>query len=110
LEGYHIALDVLPKVVWLGLSMPSRQHLLFQEETKHLSCLAATCTIQQGFLEVAVELLDLCRSVLWQQASLLRAEMEKLKQIEPELADQLERVGRKFDINTFAGSLLHHEG
>jgi hypothetical protein len=47
---------------------------------------------------------------LWQQASLLRAEMEKLKQIEPELADQLERVGRKLDTNTFAGSLLHHEG
>jgi hypothetical protein len=31
LEGYHTALELLPKVAWLGLNTSSRQHWLLQE-------------------------------------------------------------------------------
>jgi len=69
LVGYHMALEILPKVAWLGLSTASRQNPLFQGNSEHLSCLAATCAIQLGHLEEAVEVFDLGRSVFWQQAS-----------------------------------------
>jgi hypothetical protein len=109
LDGYRKALEILPQVIWLGLNTTSRQTSLFLEESEHLSCLAATCAIQQGHLEEAVELLDLGRSIFWQQASSLRVGLEKLKQMEPELANELERVGRKLDADNFPGSLLHTE-
>ena len=47
----------------LSLTVTSCQTSLFQEDSHHLSCLAATRAIQQGRLEEAVELLDLGRSV-----------------------------------------------
>ena len=71
LEGYRTALKLLPKVAWLGLNTSSRQNWLLQELPENLGCLAATCAIQVGHLEEAVELLDLSHSVFWQQASLL---------------------------------------
>jgi tetratricopeptide (TPR) repeat protein len=106
LDGYRTALEILPKVAWLGLSTSSLRTSLSQVDAEHLSCLAAACAIQQGRLEEAVELLDVGRSVFWQQASSLRVELEKLKEMEPELADQLERVGQKLDAGNFSGSLL----
>jgi len=71
-----------------------------------LSCLAATCAIQQGHVEEAV---DLGRSMFWQQASSLRTDMEELKKVEPELADQFEVVGQKLNAGNSSGLLLHNE-
>jgi tetratricopeptide (TPR) repeat protein len=109
LDGYRTALEMLPKVAWLGLSATSRQDSLSQDESEHLGCLAATCAIRQGRFDEAVELLDLGRSVFWQQASSLRVELAELKEIDPELADELERVGQKLDVSNFSGWLLHTE-
>lgn len=109
LDGYRTALKMLPKVAWLGLSTASRQNSLSQDDSEHLSCLAATCAIRQGRLEEAVELLDLGRSVFWQQASSLRVELEELKAMDPELADELERVGQKLDGGNFSEWLLRAE-
>jgi hypothetical protein len=92
LDGYRTALEILPKVAWLGLSTASLQNSLSREDSEHLSCLAITCAIQQGHLDEAVELVDMGRSVFWQQASSLRIDLEKLKDVEPELALQLETV------------------
>jgi len=69
LDGYRVALEILPRIAWLGLSTTSRQNWLFDTYSEGLSCLAATCAIQQGHVEEAVELLDLGRSMFWQQAS-----------------------------------------
>ncbi|KIM76136.1 hypothetical protein PILCRDRAFT_91764 [Piloderma croceum F 1598] len=97
LEGYRTALEILPKVAWLGLNITSRQEKLMEEDSENLSSLSATCAIQVGRLEEAVELLDLGRSVSWQQAASLRTDLEKLREVNPELADQLAVVGRKLD-------------
>jgi CHAT domain-containing protein len=104
LEEYRMALAILPKVAWLGLDTQSHQVWLTREKPEDLSCLSATCAIQLHLLEEAVELLDLGRSVFWQQASSLRGDLEMLREEEPELAEQLERVGHKLDSGTFAGS------
>jgi tetratricopeptide (TPR) repeat protein len=106
LDGYRLALEILPKVAWLGLSTASRQNWLIQEGSENLTCLSATCAIQLGRLEEAVELLDLGRSVFWQQASSLRSDLEELRKMEPELADCLGKVGQKLDAGNFSSSLL----
>jgi CHAT domain-containing protein len=106
LKGYHAALEILPKVAWLGLSTASRQSWLIEGESENLSCLAATCAIQRGHLEEAAELLDLGRSVFWQQASSLRSDLEKLREEEPELAKQLADIGQRLDAGNFSDSLL----
>jgi tetratricopeptide (TPR) repeat protein len=100
-DGYRAALALLPKVAWLGLDINSRQTWLLHENAENLGCLAATCAIQLGHLEEAVELLDLSRSVFWQQAASLRSDLELLREPEPKLAQELEKVGRQLDAGNF---------
>ncbi|KIM91726.1 hypothetical protein PILCRDRAFT_811016 [Piloderma croceum F 1598] len=106
LEGYHTALEILPKVAWLGLDVSSHHDRLLNERSENLGCLAANCAIQLGHLEEAVELLDLGRSVFWQQASSLRCDVEALRREQPELANELESVGRRLDAGNFSGSFF----
>ncbi|KIM82041.1 hypothetical protein PILCRDRAFT_8274 [Piloderma croceum F 1598] len=87
LDGYRMALELLPK-----------------DKSENLGTLAATCAIQLGHFEEAVELLDLGRSVFWQQASLLRSDLEILSEEEPELAERFERIGQRLDAGNFSGS------
>jgi hypothetical protein len=106
LDGYRTALEILPKVAWLGLSASSRHEWLRREQSENLGCLAATCAIQLGHFEEAVELVDLGRSVFWKQASSLRSDLAVLKEEHPELAEKLERVGHKLDAGNFSSSSL----
>jgi CHAT domain-containing protein/tetratricopeptide (TPR) repeat protein len=106
LEGYRTALNVLPTAAWLNLSTASRTYWLLREGQENLSCLSATCAIQLGRFEEAVELLDLGRSVFWQQASSLRHDLEKLRESQPKLAEQLERIGQKLGTENFSDPLL----
>jgi hypothetical protein len=71
LDGYQIALHHFSKVAWLGLDMHSHQHTMLRGKIENLGCLAATCAIQLGRLEEAVELLDMGRSIFWQQSASL---------------------------------------
>jgi TPR repeat protein len=104
LDGYRTALELLPKVVWLGLDIDSRQDWFHHAKPENLGCLAVTCAIQLGYLEDAVELLELGRSVLWQQASALRGDLRKLAEEKPGLAKELERAGRQLDAGYFSTS------
>lgn len=103
LEGYRTALKLLPKVAWLGINSHSRQHTLLQEKSENLGCLAATCAIQLGHLEEAVELLDLGRSVFWQQASSLRSDLVVLREEDAELAGRFEKISQQLDESNFSG-------
>jgi hypothetical protein len=102
LDGYRTALEVLLKVAWLGLDVRSQHDWLRRERPDDLGCLAATCAIQLGHLEEAIELLDLGRSVFWQKASSLRIDFEVLREEAPELANELEDVGRQLDVDNFS--------
>jgi len=59
LEGYRMAIEMLPMVAWLGLDTPSRQDWLHQAQSEVLGCQVATCAIQLSCFDKAVELLDL---------------------------------------------------
>jgi hypothetical protein len=107
MEGYRTALQILPKVAWLGLEAISRHDWLLNERSEDLTCLAAACAIQLGNLEEAVQLLDFGRSVFWQQAALLRTDLELLREMKPELAKQFESIGRQLDAGNFSGLALN---
>jgi hypothetical protein len=104
LQGYRTALEILPRVAWLGLDAFSRHDQLLEIKSENLGCQAATCAIQLGHLDEAVELLDLGRSVYWQQASSLRSDLGALKLEDKELAKDLETVGRQLDTGNFSDS------
>jgi hypothetical protein len=109
LDGYRTALEILPKVAWLGLDTASHHDQLLRERSEELGSVAATCAIELGRLEEAVELLDLGRSVFWQQASLLRSNLETLKEEAPDLAKDLENVGQKLDAGHFSDTTKYTE-
>jgi tetratricopeptide (TPR) repeat protein len=106
LEGYRTALEILPKLAWLGLDASSHHHQLLVEKPENLGCLAATCAIQLDHLDEAVELLDMGRSVFWQQASSLRSDLEALKDKDKDLANEIEIVGRKLEAEKFSSGLI----
>jgi tetratricopeptide (TPR) repeat protein len=97
LQGYRTALEILPRVAWLGLDTFSRHDQLLEIRSENLGCQAATCAIQLGHL-------DLGRSVYWQQASSLRSDLGALKLEDKELAKDLETVGRQLDTGNFSDS------
>lgn len=102
LEGFKTALDILPKLAWLGLSTKSRQDWLVDEGSETLSTSAAACAIRLGRFETAVELLDTGRSIIWQQASSLRADLEMLREADPHLAGELDALGLRLTTGNFA--------
>jgi tetratricopeptide (TPR) repeat protein len=104
LQGYRTALEILPRVAWLGLDTFSRHDQLLEIRSENLGCQAATCAIQLGHLDEAVELLDLGRSVYWQQVSSLCGDLGALKLEDKELAKDLETIGRQLDAKNFSDS------
>ena len=86
-----MALEISPHVEWLSLkALPSRDWL--REQHQDLGCLAATCAIQLGQFEEAVELLDFGRSVFWRGAMSLPEDLKMLREVEPRLAEEFERL------------------
>lgn len=109
MDGYRRAIDLLPQVAWLGLDTSSRRNALLPTQSENLGCLAATCAIQLGRLEEAVELLESAQSVFWQQGSALREDFNLLRGQEPELARELERVSQQIDAVNFSSSSFEVE-
>jgi len=104
MDGYCTALELLPKIARLGFDARSRHHWLLGEKSENLGPVAATCAIQLGHLKEAVELLNLGQSVFWQRASLLRSDLETLREADPDLAKVLERIGLQLDAGNFSAS------
>ena len=102
LDGYRIALELFPKVAWLGLDVRSRQDALLHGKPEYIGCLAATCAIQLGRFEEAVELLDLGRSFFWQQASSLRSDLEILREHNAELANMFDTICQQLNAGDFS--------
>ncbi|KAJ7889711.1 CHAT domain-containing protein [Mycena leptocephala] len=87
MEAYQVALDLLPELAWLGLSISDRhQHLLRAGKVVRD---AAAFAIAADQAEKAVEWLEQGRSVIWGQLLNLRSPVDALKHSYPELAQRL---------------------
>ncbi|KAJ7901501.1 TPR-like protein [Mycena leptocephala] len=87
LEAYHVALDLLPELAWLGLSISDRHYHLLRAGKVVRD--AAAAAIASGEVKKAVEWLEQGRSVIWGQLLNLRTPVDTLKDSHPKLANQL---------------------
>ncbi|KAJ7465574.1 TPR-like protein [Mycena latifolia] len=87
LHAYTTAVELVPKVAWLGLSISDRHHQLLN--AGQLVREAASAAIDAHQYSKAVEWLEQGRSVIWGQFLSLRTPVDDLHMLHPELAAEL---------------------
>jgi hypothetical protein len=94
-EGFAQAVALLPEVAWQRMDRASRERQL--AHWYGLAASAAACAIADNRADLAVELLEQGRSVLWSQALALRGDLSRLVSIAPHLAERLSVVRAGLD-------------
>ena len=103
-KGYDQAIRLLPRVTWIGLNAIAQLKEL-SSDIQMLGCNAAACMIalaeaatehhnRQHHLGRAIELLDQGRSILWSQTSNFKRDLEDLRKVDRDLANDLDNVGK----------------
>ena len=95
LDAYKVAIDLLPRLAWMGLSLCDRCHQLFQAADGARDAAAAALELHRP--DLAVEWLEQGRSIVWSQLSQLRTPVDDLRTVYPELAAQFERVSHELE-------------
>jgi tetratricopeptide (TPR) repeat protein len=86
---YAAARDLVPLLAWRGAGRTDQQRLL-QVHAASLARDGAACAIAANRPELAVELLEQGRGVLWTQLLEMRTDLTALRRTADDLADQLE--------------------
>jgi tetratricopeptide (TPR) repeat protein len=89
-DAYAAAVGLLPAVAWHGLDRATREEQLAQ--WAGLAADAAACAVLDARPELAVELVEQGRSVLWSQALNLRTDLTRLAEKTPDLAERLDNI------------------
>ena len=103
-EAYDQAIRLLPQVAWIGLNAIAQLKEL-SSDIQSLGGNAAACMIalaeaatehhdRQRHLGRAIELLDQGRSILWSQTSNFKRDLEDLRKVDSDLANDLDNVGK----------------
>ncbi|KAJ7872248.1 CHAT domain-containing protein [Mycena leptocephala] len=87
LHAYTIAIELLPELAWLGLSIADQHYCLSQAGQVVRDAASAAIAVHDH--QKAVEWLDHGRSVIWGQLLNLRTPVDELRSSHPDLADQL---------------------
>ncbi|KAF8209496.1 CHAT domain-containing protein [Mycena galopus ATCC 62051] len=95
IKGFQVALDLLPEVAWLGLSIQDRHHQILRAGL--LVRNAASASISAGQPERGVEWLEQGRSIIWSQFLNLRTPLDALQQKLPQLAQELIALSAQLD-------------
>ncbi|MBO3738717.1 tetratricopeptide repeat protein [Actinoplanes flavus] len=96
---FRIAVEMLPLLVWTGITYTDRQHLL-RLHTALLATDAAAATLTAAGAGPAAELLDQGRGVLWAQLLDMRADLAGLARTRPGLARRLSACRQALDRDT----------
>jgi tetratricopeptide (TPR) repeat protein len=94
-EGYGLAVGLFPRLMWHGAQRLSHEETLVN--WAGLASDAAACAIAAGDLELAVEMLETGRGILWSQAANLRTDLDDLRSSRPDLAIRLETARAALD-------------
>ena len=94
-EGFRAFGAVLPRAVWPGLGLSTRENLL--TGLAGTPGLAAAAALNAGQGPGSLELSEACRSLLWQQRVISERELRRLELATPELALRLRRVHRELN-------------
>jgi len=90
LSAYGCAIDLLPRIAWLGLPVTDQHTLL--ADVGGIVCKAVSTAIRLGKLETAVEWVEQGRSIVWQNMLGLRTPVDDLRAKHPHLADQIQNI------------------
>jgi tetratricopeptide (TPR) repeat protein len=85
---YTTAIGLLPLLAWRGISRSDQRHLL-NTEARSLGRDAAACALAAGLPDLAVELVEQGRGVLWAQLLDTRTDLTALQRHHPDLAAAL---------------------
>ncbi|KAJ7213704.1 TPR-like protein [Mycena rebaudengoi] len=102
LDAYRVAIDLLPELAWLGLSITDRHHHVL--EAGSLVRDAAAAALSSGQPVTAVEWLEQGRSIIWGQVFSLRNPIDALKEKHPVLADELIALSARLETAGTRGS------
>lgn len=105
LEAYKAAIQLLPSLAALNLTVKARQQILVWR-TDGLGPDAAACAIRNGQFDTAIELLEEARTVFWSQSIKLQMLLGNLRRQHPTqepLADRFERLSRQLRQGSFRG-------
>jgi tetratricopeptide (TPR) repeat protein len=95
LNAYECALDLIPLIAWLGLSIERRHHYLVDIGELVRDAAAAAISLEQ--YDKALEWLEQGRSIVWNQMLQLRTPVEELHAVDPDLAARLLHVSGLLD-------------
>ncbi|KAJ7136774.1 CHAT domain-containing protein, partial [Mycena epipterygia] len=101
LAAYTAAIELLPQLVAPHLALPSRQQIVSTIDVTSLASGACTCAISLKQYSRAVELLEASRSIFWSQALHLRAPLNDLATIHPDLSDKLAKLSPQLEQASF---------
>ncbi|KZT07985.1 uncharacterized protein LAESUDRAFT_91127 [Laetiporus sulphureus 93-53] len=104
LEPYSLAIELLPQIAWLGLSVKDSQRRV--KNAGLIISEAAASAIQFGQLELAVEWLEQGRSIVWGQMLQLRTPLDDLHKAHPDLAVELQRLSKELEIMRIHRSVI----
>ncbi|CAE6507950.1 unnamed protein product [Rhizoctonia solani] len=90
LEAYQVAMDLIPHVIWLGSTVTQRYH--DAKELSNLAGEAASVAIKARDYKRALEWLEQGQSVVMNQNMMLRSPLDRLRSVEPALAESLQKV------------------
>jgi hypothetical protein len=100
IDAYNAALQTLPQLASLGLDIQSR-HKALTAGSDGLARNASKYAIQAKDLSKAVEFLEAGRTIFWSQLLSLRSPIDKLYNIAPELADQLQHISTALELGSY---------
>ncbi|KAF8436565.1 TPR-like protein [Boletus edulis BED1] len=95
LHAYSIAINLLPQLAWIGLSLTHRYAEL--EQGADVVREAAAAALDLGFPELAVEWLEQGRSIVWGELLQLRGSYEQLSSAHPDHARRLRELSAALD-------------
>ncbi|KAJ7469111.1 TPR-like protein [Mycena latifolia] len=98
LDAYTTAIDLVPKVAWLGLSISDRHHQILK--AGQLVREAASAAINAHEYSKAVEWLEQGRSVIWGQFLNLCTPVDDLHVVHPKLAAELTSISNLLETSS----------
>ena len=99
LTAYRTALELLQRALTVGHSLNTRHAFLTSSgEFQTLGVDAASYAIEQGDLNVAVELLEEGRAILWSQMRGFRTPLDDLERVNKTLAQRFRAVSHDLEV------------